>query len=75
MKDILKMTSKQRRDYLSSLNVDEELVKANDFRIRADNECLYPIKRLTGLVNSSYKLFFFLVTIEHQETLKKNLII
>lgn len=58
MKDILKMTSKQRCDYLSSLNVDEELVKANYFRIRVDNECLYPIKRLTALVNSSHKLFF-----------------
>ena len=58
MKDILKMTSKQRRDYLSNINIDKELDKANDFRIRVDNEGIYPINRLTDLVHTSHKLFF-----------------
>lgn len=58
MKDILKMTKKQRDDYLSTLDIDVELDKIIDFRTRVDNEGLYPTKRLIHLAHSTYKLFF-----------------
>ena len=55
VKDLLKMSSKERENYLNSFDVDKELAKANDYRIRIDNKM--PIS-VTQLIRKNYKLFF-----------------
>ena len=55
MKDLLKMTSKERGNYLDHIDVDKELAKAIDYRIRIDNET--PIF-VSQLIRKKYKLFF-----------------
>ena len=55
MKDLLKMTSKERGNYLNNIDVDKELAKAIDYRIRIDNKM--PISVLQ-LIRKNYKLFF-----------------
>ena len=55
MKDILKMSYKERTSYLSNIDVDKELAKAIDYRIRIDNKM--PIS-VSQLIRKNYKLFF-----------------
>ena len=55
MKDLLKMTSKERGIYLNHIDVDKELAKAIDYRIRIDNKM--PIS-VSQLIRNNYKLFF-----------------
>ena len=55
MKDILKMSYKERTSYLSNIDVDKELAKANDYRIRIDREMSISA---TQLIRNNYKLFF-----------------
>ena len=55
MKDILKMSYKERTTYLDIIDVDKELAKANDYRIRIDNKM--PIS-VSQLIRKNYKLFF-----------------
>ena len=55
MKDILKMSYKERTSYLSNIDVDKELAKAIDYRIRIDNKM--PIS-VSKLIRNNYKLFF-----------------
>ena len=55
MKDILKMSYKERTSYLSNIDVDKELDKANKYRIRIDNKT--PII-VSQLIRKNYKLFF-----------------
>ena len=55
MKDILKMSYKERISYLNNIDVDKELAKAIDYRIRIDNEMSIPV---TQLIRKNYKLFF-----------------
>ena len=55
MKDLLKMTSKERENYLNSFDVDKELAKAIDYRIRIDNKM--PIFA-SQLIRKNCKLFF-----------------
>ena len=55
MKDLLKMTSKERANYLSNIDVDKELAKANDYRIRIDREMSISVAQL---IRKNYKLFF-----------------
>ena len=55
MKDILKMSYKDRSSYLNNIDVDKELAKANDYRIRIDNKM--PIS-VSQLIRKNYKLFF-----------------
>ena len=55
MKDLLKMTSKERGNYLNNIDVDKELAKAIDYRIRIDNETSIFASQL---IRKNYKLFF-----------------
>ena len=55
MKDILKMSYKERTSYLNNIDVDKELDKAIDYRIRIDNEMSISV---TQLIRKNYKLFF-----------------
>ena len=55
MKDLLKMTSKERANYLSNIDVDKELDKAIDYRIRIDNGMSISVSQL---IRKNYKLFF-----------------
>ena len=55
MKDLLKMTSIERGIYLNNIDVDKELAKAIDYRIRIDNKM--PIS-VSQLIRKNYKLFF-----------------
>ena len=55
MKDILKMSCKERTSYLSNIDVDKELAKANDYRVRIDNKMAINV---TQLIRNNYKLFF-----------------
>ena len=55
MKDILKMSYKERTSYLVNIDVDKELAKANDYRIRIDNKMAITV---TQLIRKNYKLFF-----------------
>ena len=55
MKDLLKMTSKERGNYLSNIDVDKELAKANDYRIRINRETSIIVSQL---IRKNYKLFF-----------------
>ena len=55
MKDLLKMTIKERENYLSSFDVDKELAKAINYRIRIDNKTSISVSQL---IRKNYKLFF-----------------
>ena len=55
MKDLLKMTSKERANYLSNIDVDKELAKANDYRTRIDNEMGISVSKL---IRKNHKLYF-----------------
>ena len=55
MKDLLKMTSKERGNYLNNIDIDKELAKAIDYRIRIDNEMSIFASQL---IRKNYKLFF-----------------
>ena len=55
MKDILKMSYKERITYLNNIDVDKELAKANDYRIGIDNKMSICA---TYLIRNNYKLFF-----------------
>ena len=55
MKDLLKMTSKERENYLNNIDVDKELAKAIDYRIRIDNKMAISVSQL---IRNNYKLFF-----------------
>ena len=55
MKDLLKMTSKERGIYLNNIDVDKELAKAIDYRIRIDNKTSTIASQL---IRKNYKLFF-----------------
>ena len=55
MKDITKMSFKERTAFLTNIDVDKELAKANDYRIRIDREMSFSV---TQLIRNNYKLFF-----------------
>ena len=55
MKDILKMSCKERTTYLDHIDVDKELGKAIDYRIRIDNNMSIFASQL---IRKNYKLFF-----------------
>ena len=55
MKDILKMSCKERTSYLSNIDVDKELAKAIDYRVRIDNKTSIFASQL---IRKNYKLFF-----------------
>ena len=55
MKDILKMSYKERNTYLSNIDVDKELAKAINYRIRIDNKTSIFASQL---IRKNYKLFF-----------------
>ena len=55
MKDILKMSCKERTSYLSNIDVDKELAKAINYRIRTDNKTSTIASQL---IRKNYKLFF-----------------
>ena len=55
MKDINKMSYKERTSYLNNIDIDKELAKANDYRIRIDNKMTISV---TQLIRKNYKLFF-----------------
>ena len=55
MKDLLKMTSKERGNYLNHIDVDKELAKAIDYRTRIDNNMSISVSQL---IRKNYKLFF-----------------
>ena len=55
MKDILKMSYKERTSYLSNIDVDKELAKAIDYRVRIDNKTSSIVSHL---IRKNYKLFF-----------------
>ena len=58
MKDIMKMSSKQRNEYLSSINVDNELIKADEFRIIISNDRYYCLPNLSQLIRKAHKLLY-----------------
>ena len=55
MKDILKMSCKERTSYLNNIDVDKELAKAINYRIRIDNKTSTIVSQL---IRKNYKLFF-----------------
>ena len=55
MKDIIKMTYKERTTYLTNIDVDKELAKAINYRIRIDNKTSIFVSQL---IRKNYKLFF-----------------
>ena len=55
MKDITKMSSKERTTYLSNIDVDKELNNATNYRIRIDNKMSVSVSQL---IRKNYKLFF-----------------
>ena len=55
MKDITKMSYKERTTYLSNMDVDKELAKAVNYRIRIDNKSSLSVSQL---IRKNYKLFF-----------------
>ena len=55
MKDIIKMSYKERTSYLNNIDIDKELDKAINYRIRIDNKM--PIS-VSQLITQNYKLFF-----------------
>ena len=55
MKDILKMSYKERTSYLSNIDVDKELAKAINYQIGLDNKISIFVSQL---IRKNYKLFF-----------------
>ena len=55
MKDILKMSYKERTTYLNNIDVDKELAKAINYRIRIDNKSSLSVSQL---IRKNYKLYF-----------------
>ena len=55
MKDITKMSSKERTTYLSNIDVDKELNNAINYRVRIDNKMSIIASQL---IRKNYKLFF-----------------
>ena len=55
MKDILKMSYKERTSYLSNIDVDKELAKAINYQIALDNKTSIIVSQL---IRKNYKLFF-----------------
>ena len=55
MKDIIKMSYKERTSYLNNIDIDKELDKAINYRIRIDNKMSISV---TQLIRKNYKLFF-----------------
>ena len=55
MKDILKMSYKERTSYLSNIDVDKELDKAINYRTIIDNKMAISVSQL---IRNNYKLFF-----------------
>ena len=55
MKDILKMSCKERTSYLNNIDVDKELAKAINYRIRIGNKTSISVSQL---IRKNYKLFF-----------------
>ena len=55
MKDLLKMTFKERENYLNSFDVDKELKNAKDFALDKNNHFYHPISQLA---RKKHKLMF-----------------
>ena len=55
MKDIIKMSYKERTSYLNNIDIDKELDKAINYRIRIDNKMSISVSQL---IKQNYKLFF-----------------
>ena len=55
MKDITKMSFKERTTYLTNIDIDKELDKAENYLARIDNKM--PIC-VTQIIRKNYKLFF-----------------
>ena len=55
MKDILKMSYKERTSYLNNIDVVKELAKAHDYLTGIDNKMSVSV---TQLIRKNYKLFF-----------------
>ena len=55
MKDITKMSYKERTSYLNNLDIDKELDKADNYLTRIDNKMPFSV---TQLIRKNYKLFF-----------------
>ena len=55
MKDILKMSCKERTSYLNNIEVVKELAKAIDYQIRINNKTSIIVSQL---IRKNYKLFF-----------------
>ena len=55
MKDLLKMTFKEREIYLNSFDVDKELKNAKDFALDKSNHFYHPISQMTRM---KHKLMF-----------------
>ena len=55
MKDIIKMSYKERTSYLNNIDIDKELDKAIDYKDRIDNKMSISV---TQLIRKNYKLFF-----------------
>ena len=55
MKDITKMSYKERSSYLNNIDIDKELDKAINYRIRIDNKMSISVSQL---IRQNYKLFF-----------------
>ena len=55
MKDIIKMSYKERTSYLNNIDINKELDKAIDYKDRIDNKMSISV---TQLIRKNYKLFF-----------------
>ena len=55
MKDITKMSYKERTSYLNNLDIDKELDNADNYLTRIDNKMPFSV---TQLIRKNYKLFF-----------------
>ena len=55
MKDITKMSFKERTTYLTNIDIDKELDKAYNYLTRIDNKMPFSV---TQLIRKNYKLFF-----------------
>ena len=55
MKDLLKMTFKERENYLNSFDVDKELKNAKDFALDKSTHFYHPISQIA---RNKHKLMF-----------------